>query len=137
MDDIDFRSVIEYMKLVKIYREHPKDKCVKMILREYASDETRLDQLRCEYFEHLKQVNDDFPFDHDIELKRRVFTRSGEPVATRLAKDIFNIIAVTESGDFSLLREMLSTGKHGDGNKPLSRILLLLKNVSVRRNFQY
>lgn len=107
----DFRSVIEYMKLVKIYREHPKDKCVQMILREYASDETRLDQLRCEYFEHLKQVNDDFPFDHDIELKRRVFTRSGEPVATRLAKDIFNIIAVTEGGDFSLLREMLSTGK--------------------------
>ncbi len=111
MDDTDFRSVIEYMKLVKIYREHPKDKCVQMILREYASDETRLDQLRCEYFEHLKQVNDDFPFDHDIELKRPVFTKSGEPVATRLAKDIFNIIAVTEGRDFSLLREMLSTGK--------------------------
>jgi len=32
-------------------------------------------------------------------------------VATRLAKDICNIIAVTEGEDFTLLREMLSTGK--------------------------
>jgi len=32
-------------------------------------------------------------------------------VATRLAKYIFNIIAVTEGEDLILLREMLNTGK--------------------------
>lgn len=111
MEDTDFRCVIEYRQLVKLYRENPKDKCIQMILWKYESDESKLDQLRCDYFEHLKQVDDDMPFDHSAGLKRRVATRSGEPVATRLARDIYNIVAVTEGGDYSLLREMLSTSK--------------------------
>ncbi|KAH3784577.1 hypothetical protein DPMN_162536 [Dreissena polymorpha] len=84
MADADMRSLYEYNELVEMYRGNAKDKCVQLFLHKYASDEYDLDRLRCEYFEQLKEVDHEFPFDQNVNLKRRMFTRSGEPVATRL-----------------------------------------------------
>ena len=56
---------------------------------------------------------DDFPFGKSAELKRRMFTRSGEPVAVRLAQDLYSIISVTEGEDHSILKGMISSGRKG------------------------
>ena len=109
----DFRVVEEYRSLVRYYREMPKDMCVQQILRDYASSECDLERIRDQYFYHLKQTKSDFPYGQNAELKRRMFTRTGEPVAFRLAQDIYNIIEVTEGGDCNVLKTMISTAKSG------------------------
>lgn len=53
----------------------------------------------------------DFPYGVGAELKRRVPTRSGEPVAVKLAQDIHSIIEVTEDGDCGVLKPLISASK--------------------------
>jgi len=113
MKDADFRVVEEYTSLVQLYREYPKDMRVQMILRDNASCENDLDLLRCQYFEMLKDSCDDFPFGNSAELKRCMFTRSGEPVAVRLAQDLYSIISVTDGENHSILKGMISSGRKG------------------------
>ena len=120
MDDADFRVVEEYRSLVQLYRDYPKDMCVQMILRDYASCENDLDLLRCQYFEMLKDSCDDFPYGKTAELKRRMFTRSGEPVAVRLAQDLYSIISVTEGEDHSILKGMISSSRKGNKTSVVS-----------------
>jgi hypothetical protein len=72
---------------------------VTQILRDYHSNEQELDRIRTEYFEHLKTTHVGFPFGSDAELKRRVSTRTGDPVAIKLAQDIHTIIDVVQGGD--------------------------------------
>ncbi|KAL4216301.1 hypothetical protein ACF0H5_024027 [Mactra antiquata] len=110
-EDLDFRALEEYRFLVQLYHEYPKDMCVQHIVRKYTSSEIDLDRLRCLYFEHLKKVTDNLPFDQNCELKRRMFTRTGEPVAIRLAQDIYDIVTVIEGGDVNVLKSMVSVGK--------------------------
>ncbi|KAH3710029.1 uncharacterized protein LOC127858396 isoform X2 [Dreissena polymorpha] len=85
--------------------------CVLQIVREFSSNEIDLEWIRNTYFEHLKQTCDDFPFSNDVVLKKRMFTRSGEPLPVRLAQDIYTIIEVAEGGDPYLLKPMISTAK--------------------------
>jgi len=54
------------------------------------------------YFEHLKKKPVNFPYGPTANLKRRMFTRSGEPVWIRLAQDIHSIVDVAKGGDPSL-----------------------------------
>ncbi|KAH3777587.1 hypothetical protein DPMN_179035 [Dreissena polymorpha] len=107
LEEVDFRDVQELQSLVNLLKEYPPDMCVQSIVREYASSESDLDRIRCQYFEHLKQVNLDFPFNQNSELRRRVYTRSGESVAIRLAQDIHLMIEVIEGGDYSIIKNMM------------------------------
>ncbi|KAH3885151.1 hypothetical protein DPMN_009141 [Dreissena polymorpha] len=77
--------------------------CVLQIVREFSSSEIDLERIRNTYFDQLKQTCEDFPFSDDVVLKKRVFTRSGESLPVRLAKDIYAIIEVAEGGDPYLL----------------------------------
>ncbi|KAH3791536.1 hypothetical protein DPMN_145024 [Dreissena polymorpha] len=80
MADADKRALHEYNERVEMYRENANDKCVQLFMHKHTSGKYDLDILRCEYFEHLKEVDHDFPFDRNVNLyKRRMFTRSGEP----------------------------------------------------------
>jgi hypothetical protein len=92
-------AVKEYRALVKLYRENPRDICVQLIFRKYNSSETDLDRMRCDYFEQK------------CGTQKACFTRSGDPVAFRLAQDIYNIISVTEGNNFNILKNMISTAK--------------------------
>ena len=67
-----------------------------------------LDVTRVLLFESLK-THDDFPFDLECDLKRRVFTRRGEPV--KLSHDIHTLVSVMEGEDFSVIKELISSSK--------------------------
>lgn len=108
----DLHAVHEYRALRDLYRGLPKDMFVMQVLKDYNSSEPDLERVRSTYFEHLKHVVADFPYGTDAELKRRVYTRSGEPVATKLAQDIHCIIEVTEDGDCNVLKPLISTSKN-------------------------
>lgn len=107
----DFNVIQEYRSLAEHFRSLPRDMFVAQVVRDYSSSEPDLDRLRTEYFEHLKNVYVDFPFGSDAELKRRVYTRSGEPVAVKLAQDIHSIIDVVKGGDCSVLKPLISVSK--------------------------
>jgi len=93
---------------VKHFNDLPKDLFVAQLVRDYFSSETDLERVRDTYFDHLKSTIDSLPFGPDTCLKRRVFTRTGEPVYVRLAQDIHSIIEVTEGGDPSIIKHMIS-----------------------------
>lgn len=94
------QALQEYRKLVELYRVLPRDMFVTQIMGDYYSSETYLERIRVEYFEHLKQVQPEFPFGTDAELKR-----------LKLAQDIHTIIGELEGGDYSTLKPLISTGK--------------------------
>ena len=79
-----------------------------LLVRDYASSEPDLERVRNIYFEHLKDTHECFPYSDSDVLKRRLFTRSGEPVAVRLAQDIHSVLQVVEGGDPAILRQMTS-----------------------------
>lgn len=114
--DIEFDSegieaLTEYTALDELHRFLPRDMFVTQIIHDYASSETDLERIRLKYFEHLKRVHANFPFGNDAEIKRRVHTRSGEPVTFKLAQDIHTIIDVAEGGDISELKPLLSASR--------------------------
>ncbi|KAH3755741.1 hypothetical protein DPMN_190440 [Dreissena polymorpha] len=76
---------------------------VLQILREFSSSEIDLERIPNTYFEH--------PFSDVVVLKKRMFTRSSEPLPVRLAQDIYAIIEVAEGGEPYLLKPMISTAK--------------------------
>jgi len=113
IDDInngDFRVVTEYRAILSHFHDLPRDMFVAQIVRDYASSEPDLERVRNVYFEHLKDTHECFPYSESDVLKRRMFTRSGEPVAVRLAQDIHSILQVVEGGDPAILRQMISVG---------------------------
>ncbi|KAH3706193.1 hypothetical protein DPMN_065574 [Dreissena polymorpha] len=62
LEDVDFRDVQEIQSLVNMLKEYPRAICVQRIVREYASSESDLERIRCQYFEHLTQANRDILF---------------------------------------------------------------------------
>lgn len=106
----DEQYLEDYDRLSALYRQHPTDTFVHTVLRIYASDEEKLDSIRLLFFSALRE-NDDFPYNINSELKRRVSTRRGDPVCAKLAKDIHTLVSVLEGEDYSCLREMISNTK--------------------------
>ena len=84
---------------------------VAQLIRDFSSSETDLESLRDKYFYHVKKTKGDFPFGINCELKRRVSTRTGDPVVVKLARDVHTLIDVAEGGDCNLLRPLISTSK--------------------------
>ena len=118
LHDVDFRVIDEYRKIVKHFNELPKDMFVAQLVRDYNSSETDLEHVRDMYFEHLKNTSDNFLYGPSAILKRRMFTRSGEPVWVRLAQDIYCIVDVAEGGDPSLLSTMISHSSRRSKRSP-------------------
>jgi len=107
LSDGDLRVIEEYRipVIVKHLNDLPKDLFVAQLVRDYSSSETDLERVRDAYFDHIKSTKDSLPFGPDTCLKRRMFTRTGEPVYVRLAHDIRSIIEVTEGGDSNIHRQ--------------------------------
>lgn len=76
-DEDDEQYVVEYNRLSSLYRQLPADVFVQNLLRDYISNEDKLDATRHLFFDALRE-NEDFPFGLNSELKRRVATRKGE-----------------------------------------------------------
>lgn len=66
------------------------------LLRDYASNEQKLDNTRSLFFDAVKEY-DDFPYGLQAELKRRLDTRKGEPAVVKLANDIHTLLSVMET----------------------------------------
>ncbi|KAL4223405.1 hypothetical protein ACF0H5_016876 [Mactra antiquata] len=95
--EVDDEDVLkEYRSIVQLYRTVPRDKCVSQIVKQFDSSDSELEKVRDFYFESLKMTYEDFPFGENFCLKRRMFTRSGDPLSWRLAQDIYHIVSVTE-----------------------------------------
>ena len=97
-------------KLIKLYRDLPKDLFVSRILSDNSSDEMRLKELRYSVFSELK-THQEFPFSASTELKRRKNTRLGESVAMKLCFDIYVIISVIEGAPFDDIKDIIRVGK--------------------------
>ena len=61
-------------------------------------------------FELVKEC-DEFPFGLQAELKRRVKTRNGDTVVSKLAHDIYTLMSVLEGGEFTELKDILARSK--------------------------
>ena len=70
--------------------------------------EVTLENYRSVLFEELKEM-DDFPF--GLQCERHVHTRNGDPVAVKLAYDIYSLMAVLEGGEYSEIKEMFRSNK--------------------------
>ena len=109
----DFDSITdspEYRRLQSLYRGLPKEMFVNRILLNKASCEVKLGEMRSHLFEQMKE-DDSFPYGLQCMLKRRVATRNGDTVAVKYAYDIHTLISVLEGGEYSDIRELLSSGK--------------------------
>lgn len=101
------RFAEEYNRLIVWYRDLPEGMFVARILREYSHSESDLDGLRQLCFEALKS-NDDFPFDLQAEMKRRMATRRGDTLPVKLANDIHKLVSVMEGEPFNAIKDLLS-----------------------------
>lgn len=118
-------DLIEYNRILTLMRDLPTDMFIDQLLLDYHQSETNLDHFRIMLFEMLKNT-EEFPFDVESELKRRVNTRQGETLASKLAKDIHTILSVIEGADASCLKDMISTGKRSARTASLSRTSQLI-----------
>ena len=85
---------------------------ISRILKAVSSSEPGLESHRAMLFEVIKEC-DDFPYGLQAELKRRVHTRNGDTVATKLAQDIFCLMSVLEGSDCSDLKDLIVGGRKG------------------------
>lgn len=69
-DEDDEQYVVEYNRLSSLYRQLPADVFVQNLLRDYISNEDKLDATRHLFFDALRE-NEDFPFGLNSELKRQ------------------------------------------------------------------
>ena len=98
-----------FNRLVQLVKELPADMFINRILLDYSQCEVNLEKTRAMLFDITREA-DDFPFDRDADLKRRLNTRVGESVSVKLANDIYKLLTVIEGSDYSELRDMISSG---------------------------
>ncbi len=105
----DHDSTIEgrVTRLSNLYRTFPKDMFVNRMITTYSSSEAKIEDIRLELFEYLKAL-EDFPYGSQVELKKRIHTRSGESVVIKLCRDIHVILSVIDGAEFSDLTDVIS-----------------------------
>ncbi|MCG7879660.1 MAG: hypothetical protein N0C90_25530 [Candidatus Thiodiazotropha endolucinida] len=101
-----------YLRLQIIFRSLPRDMFINRILKTVSSSEPDLESHRAMLFDLIKEC-EDFPYGLQAELKRRVHTRNGDTVATKLAQDIYCLMSVLEGSDYSELKDLIAGGKKG------------------------
>jgi hypothetical protein len=111
-------DLIELNALQKMLRDFPGDLFIDRLLIEYTNSEPNLDKLRRMLFDIVKEF-DGFPYDRENELKKRVTTRSGDPVNVKLACDIKILLNVMEGEDFSLLKDIISVTRRSQRRKSI------------------
>lgn len=113
-------DVVEYNRILTLMQDLPEDMFVDRLLLDFHQSETNLDTFRFKLFDMIKSF-EDFPFDSDCELKRRVHTRQGDSVASKLARDIHVLFTVIEGEDINKLKDLISTQTRHTRNKSMSR----------------
>ena len=81
-DDNGSANIEEYNRLEKLFSDLPSDLFVPKLLKDYASCEQKLMQTREFLFGSVRSY-DDYPYDFDCELKRRMTTRRGDPACIK------------------------------------------------------
>ena len=109
-----------YIGLQALFRGLPKEMFINRILSDSASCDIKLGEMRSALFEQLKE-EEDFPYGLQAMLKRRVFTRSGDSVATKLAHDVHTLMSVIEGAEYTDMRELLSSGNGGRSQRSQSQ----------------
>ena len=112
-DDLDIYDQPEhklYMRFQSIFRGLPKEMFINRIIQCASSSEPDLENHRSMLFELVKEC-DEFPFGLQAELKRRVRTRNGDSVVSKLAHDVYILMSVLEGGEFSELKDIIAKGK--------------------------
>ncbi len=94
-------------RLTTLFRGLPKDMFVNKLISVYCSSEAKLEDIRLELFEYTKAF-EEFPYGTQVELKKRLHTRSGDSVVTKLCKDIHILMSVIEGAEFSELTDVMS-----------------------------
>ena len=81
------------------------------LLMDHRSCETTLEYMRSDLFEQVRQIKN-CPYDKHCELKRRLHTRSGDSVATKLVKDIHSVVSVLDGGEFDELKDIVNPSRN-------------------------
>ncbi len=105
--NVDVHCGDRFTKLTSLARQMPKDMFVNKLLTSSGSSEATLETIRSQMFEVVKEA-EDFPYGLQVELKRRVRTRAGDSLATKLARDVHCLTTVIDGGDYSDLTELMS-----------------------------
>ncbi|MES9881490.1 MAG: hypothetical protein ABW185_11475 [Sedimenticola sp.] len=106
----DLRSDDSLNQLLNLFRNLPAEMFHNRVLQNFASCDASLEGTRSSIFDSIKE-NSDYPFGLQTELKRRVFTRYGDSVAYKLAKDIHVLLSIVDGGSYTDMKEMLSAGR--------------------------
>ena len=112
VDDLDIYDQPEhklYMRFQSIFRGLPKEMFINRIIQCASSSEPDLENHRSMLFELVKEC-DEFPYGLQAELKRRVRTRNGDSVVSKLAHDVYILMSVLEGGEFSELKDIIAKG---------------------------
>ncbi len=106
-------------RLSTMFRSLPKDMFVECIIRTYHLSETSLEDVRSELFEHIKSL-EEFPYNTNTELKKRLHTRNGDSVVLKLSRDIYILLSVIEGADFSDLQAIMSITRQTESRRSVS-----------------
>ena len=98
------------MRFQSIFRGLPKEMFINRVIQNAYSSETDIENQRSLLFELIKEC-DEFPFGLKMGLKRRVKTRNGDTIVSKLAHDIYTLMSVPEGGEFSELKDILARSK--------------------------
>lgn len=114
-------DLVEYHRLLKLFRELPADMFVDRLLLDYNQSESDIEQARMMLYELVRE-SDDFPFDVDSDPKRRVNTRQGESAAVKLSRDVHTLLSVVEGADTSCMKDMISSSKRSGRPSSISSL---------------
>ncbi|MEW8562289.1 MAG: hypothetical protein AB2541_09295 [Candidatus Thiodiazotropha sp.] len=93
--------------MITLFRGLPKEMFINRILLNEASCEIKLGEIRSSLFEYIKD-SEDWPYGLQCMLKRRIYTRNGDPVPVKFAQDIHTLISVLEGAEYSEIKDLLS-----------------------------
>ena len=102
-------------KMLKLFRQLPKEMFISQRVSDFHSDEMELKELRNTLFSELK-ILEEFPYPIGSELKRRKKPKTGESTAVKLCNDIYMLASVFEGASFEDMKELLSISKLNNEN---------------------
>ena len=83
---------------------------VAQVLQDSSGDRDLLEMARCDIYGCIKD-SDEYPFDSRAALKKRIQTRSGDSVESKLSADLHTIVLVLDGADWEDLRDVINIPK--------------------------
>lgn len=101
----------QLQQLLVLFRGLPLTFFIGSLKRAYGECEAKLDSVRTDLFELVKQ-KENCPYQNS-EIKKRIQTRNGEQLTDKLSRDIHTLLSVVDGEEFlsSEMRELVSTKK--------------------------